>query len=76
MEHVPGPTRLIARVHLALAREAVDPFLQLRQVIRQLLEPRRRLGQLRQDGDGDRVLVHIHAEVDHRASSRRYRSSE
>ena len=74
MEHVPRPTRLIARLELTVARDAIHPLLQLLQFVRQPLEPRRRLRGTREDGDGG-VLVHIHAEIDDCASGR-HRSSK
>jgi hypothetical protein len=50
------------------SRDPLDPSLQLRQIVRQSIEPcwTRRLGREYRDSDG--LLVDIHAEIDHLAS--------
>ena len=73
MEHIARAARFIARVNLAVARDPGDPLLEFGEVVRQSLKARRGFGRCRQDRNRDRVLVHIHAEIDHRASSSRNR---
>jgi len=70
MQNVPGPTGLVADAEVTVSCDAVEEPLELRQVVRSAVEARRTLGRRRQDGDRDRVLVDIHAEVDDRASGR------
>ena len=75
MEHIARAARFIARVDLAVARDPGDPLLEFGEVVRQSLEPRRRLRRCREYGDRDRVLVYIHAEIDDGASRRHGRRS-
>jgi hypothetical protein len=64
MDNVPRATRFVARAQLTLARQAVEESFQLRQVVGQPLDARRRLRRTRQDGHGDGLLVHVHPEID------------
>ena len=64
MQDVPSATRLVARADLTLAGDGVEPLLQFGQTVRQPVEARRTLRPRRQDRDRDRLLVHIHAEID------------
>jgi hypothetical protein len=69
VQDVAGPAGLVADAELAVARQAVEEPLELRQVVRESLEARRILGRRWQDGNGDGVLVDVHAEVDDRGGS-------
>jgi len=64
MEHVPGTARFITGAEFALAPEAIQEPFHLHEIVGQALAPRRRLGVGGQDRDGDRVLVHIHPEIE------------
>src|SRR6185437_1603537 len=64
MEDVTRTACLIAGVDLPISGNTGDPLLELREVVGEPVKPRWRLYALGQDRDGDRVLVHIHAEVD------------
>jgi hypothetical protein len=63
MQHVAGAAGFVAGAEFPVARGAFEPALQLREIVGEPLEAGRRLGRLRQHGDGDGVLVHIHPEV-------------
>jgi hypothetical protein len=69
VEHVARSARFVARPDVCIAPHPIEPFLQFGEIVGQLVEPGRHLGALGQDRDGDRVLVHIHAEIDDWASS-------
>jgi hypothetical protein len=73
VQHIPGAARLITRAELAIARDAVEPLLQFGEIVREPLEAGRALRAGWQDRNRDRLLVHIHAEVDAWASGRRQR---
>ncbi|MDQ6737003.1 MAG: hypothetical protein M3Z30_04800 [Gemmatimonadota bacterium] len=65
MQHVSGAARFVTDAELSIARAPVEPSLQLREIICQPIEPGRRLGASGEHRDGDRLLVHIHSEIDH-----------
>jgi hypothetical protein len=59
VDHVSRTARFVTGADLGVAGHAVDPLLQRREVVRQPLEPRRRLRTGRENRDRDRLLVHI-----------------
>ena len=69
LQDVARTTRFITGAELAVAGDPLEIPLQLWQLGRQALEARHPLGASRQDGDRDRVLVDIEAEIDRRGSS-------
>ncbi|MDP9179240.1 MAG: hypothetical protein M3O61_16310 [Gemmatimonadota bacterium] len=72
MEHVSGTTGFVASANLAITRDAIEKPLQLKEIIRQTVNARRGLGALGENRNGDGLLVHIHPEIDDRASSWSY----
>jgi hypothetical protein len=71
VEDVPRAAGLVTRAQLTVAGHAVEPPFELWQIIRQAIKSRRCLGLAREDGDGDRLLVDIHPEIDDWASRSR-----
>ena len=70
MEYISGTTRFIACTHLAVTTDTLEKPLELREIVRQAVNARRRIGACWEDGNGDGLLVHIHPEIDDRASTR------
>ena len=70
MDHVPGAARLVAGPDLALTGRAIEPALELDEIIRESIDTAGRFRVGGKGGDRDRLLVHIHLEIDDCASSR------
>jgi hypothetical protein len=64
VQHVARTAGFITRAQLPVAGKAIEEPPEFRQVVWEAIEPCGRLGVCRQDGDRDRVLVDIHAEID------------
>jgi hypothetical protein len=75
VQNVAGAAGFIAGAEFTLARRPLEPALQLNEIVRQTVDARGPLRIARQESDGDRILVHVHAEIDDWASSRNDRSS-
>jgi hypothetical protein len=64
MQDVPGPTRLVADPELALRGGAVEPPLELHEIVREPIDARGRLRVDRKECQGDGLLVDVHPDVD------------
>lgn len=56
--------RLITDLELALRGGAVEPSLELHEIVREPIDARRRLRLGRQEGERHRLLVDVHPDVD------------
>ena len=64
VNHIARPARLVAGAEFSLARRAIEPALELREIVRETIDARGRFGLGREERDRDRLLVHIQAEID------------
>jgi len=69
VDDITRATRFVARAEVSALSQPLEVSSELREIIGQPVESRRCSGLVRQDRDGDGLLVHIHPEVDDRASS-------
>jgi len=71
VQDIAGPDRFIAAPEFPVSRKPVEKPLEFDEVIHEPFDAGRARGAGREDGDRNRVLVHVHADIDDRGRSSR-----